>query len=125
MAFTSPTQPIEIQPEGGMYSFTASGSISAGQAVVPVDSMKVYVPASSSANGIGIAATDASDGDMVMIWGPGNIVKARISGSGSDTVGTTLKYNKGWLDTNGTGRVMAILLEAPSSLPGTGKVLLV
>jgi len=107
-----------------MLPFTASGTIKAGQAVVPIGKMQVYVPASSSANGIGIAAYDASDGEKVMVWGPGNIVKARISGSGSDSVGATLKYNKGWLDTNGTGRVMAILLEAPSSLPGTGKVLL-
>lgn len=125
MAFTSPTQPIEIVPEGSMLPFTAQGSIKAGQAVVPAGDMKVYVPASASANGIGIAAYDAEDGEKIMVWGPGNIVKARISGSGSDTVGALLKYNKGWLDVNGTGRVMAILLEAPSSLPGTGKVLLI
>jgi len=124
MAFTSPSQPIEIVPEGSMLPFTASGSIQAGQAVVPAGDMKVYVPASSSANGIGIAAYDASDGEKVMVWGPGNIVKARISGTGSDSPGALLKYNHGWLDVNGTGRVMAILLEAPSSLPGTGKVLL-
>jgi len=125
MAFTSPSQPIVIANEGSMLSFTASGSISAGQAVVPVGSMKVYVPTNSTGNAIGIAAYDASDGDMILVWGPGNIVKARISGSGSDTVGCTLKYNKGWLDTNASGRVVGILLEAPSSLPGTGKVLLV
>jgi len=119
------TQPIEIQPEGGMYSFKASGSISAGQAVVPMGEMTVGVPANNSANGIGIAAYDAEDGEYVMVWGPGNIVRAMISGTGSDTVGAQLKYSYGYLDVNGTGRVMAILLEAPSSLPGEGKVLLI
>ena len=124
MAWTSPSQPIEVIPEGSMLSFKASGSIYAGQAVVPTDDMKVGVPNSTSANGIGIAAYDASDGETVLVWGPGNIVKAMISGSGSDTIGVGLKYSKGYLDTNGTGRVMGILLEAPSSLPGVGKVLL-
>ncbi|MHA1290739.1 MAG: hypothetical protein ACTSPB_25425 [Candidatus Thorarchaeota archaeon] len=125
MAYTSPSQTIEVVPEGAMLSFTASGTIKAGQAVVPVGSMQVYVPANATANAIGIAGYDVSDGDMLLVWGPGNIVKARISGSGSDTVGCTLAYNKGWLDTNGSGRTVGILLEAPSSLPGTGKVLLI
>ena len=124
MAWTSPSQPIEIVPEGSMLPFKASGTIYAGQAVVPADNMKVYVPDSTSANGIGIAAYDASDGETVLVWGPGNIVKAMISGSGSNTVGAELKYSHGYLDVNGTGRTMAILLEAPSSLPGVGKVLL-
>ena len=125
MAFTSPSQPIVVVNEGSMLSFEASGNISAGQSVVPVGSMQVYVPANSTANSIGIAAHDASDGEMVLVWGPGNIVKARISGSGSDAVGVTLGFNKGWLDTNASGRTVGILLEAPTSLPGTGKVLIV
>jgi len=125
MAWTSPSQPIEIQPEGALFSFKASGSIQAGQAVVPQGSMEVGVPGNNTSNGIGIAAYDAEDGEFVMVYGPGNIVKAMISGTGSDTIGAQLKYSYGYLDVNGTGRVMAILLEAPSSLPGTGKVLLI
>lgn len=89
MAFSAITdRDIGIQEGTMLFSFTASGNILRGQAVEVVDDMYVIATDSNPANGfVGVAAYGASKGDPIAVYGPGNIVWARVSGT-SVTAGT-------------------------------------
>lgn len=92
MAFTAITsEDICVQEGTGAFTYMASGTILAGQAVevlaneVSGTSNLRYVIATDSkpANGfVGVADTSESKGSMVAVWGPGNIIWGRASGTG-------------------------------------------
>lgn len=92
MAFTAITdRDIGIQEGTMLFSFTASGTILRGQAVEVVDDMYVIATDSNPAEGfVGVAAYGASKGDPIAVYGPGNIVWGRVSGT-SVTAGTQLE----------------------------------
>ena len=89
MAFTAITdRDIGIQEGTMLFSYTASGTILRGQAVEIVNDMYVIATDSNPANGfVGVAAYGATAGDPIAVYGPGNIVWARVSGT-SVTAGT-------------------------------------
>ena len=92
MAFTAITdRDIGIQEGTFLFSYTASGTILRGQAVEVVDDMYVIATDSNPAEGfVGVAAYGASKGDPSAVYGPGNIVWGRVSGT-SVTAGTQLE----------------------------------
>ena len=74
MGFTAISdRDIGIQEGTFLFSYTASGTILRGQAVEVVDDM--YVIAT------GVAAYGASAGEPIAVYGPGNIVWGRVSGT--------------------------------------------
>jgi len=92
MAFTAITdRDIGIQEGTFLFSYTASGTILRGQAVEVVDDMYVIATDSNPAEGfVGVAAYGASKGDPIAVYGAGNIVWGRVSGT-SVTAGTQLE----------------------------------
>ncbi|RKY26044.1 MAG: hypothetical protein DRP62_00090 [Planctomycetota bacterium] len=126
MAFITIDDDIGIQLGTFAFSFKASGSIEKGQAVRLVDDNTVAATSAGNQDAIGIADYDASDGEMVAIYCAGNIVRCGISGSSIPSVGATVgAYKEGYLSGDSTGRNCGIVVEAPSSNPGVGKVLLI
>jgi hypothetical protein len=92
LTWVSPTDDIGSQDGNLIYNFTASGTISAGQAVKPTSTMKVIVDKVANDTGcIGVAAYDVTDGETLGVWGLGNIV--RCKSSGSITVGQAVAVN--------------------------------
>ena len=104
-------------------SYTASGAIHAGQCVYLVDDFTVHATSATTQNALGIAAQDADDGDPIAVYGPGNLVRCRISGTAGCTVGDTLGAGAaGYLFSGSTGRKCAILIDKPASDLGVGVV---
>lgn len=86
MAFSTITSSKEnvCQEEGtGTFNYTAYGTIVAGQAVeVSVDSEGVVAADSDPATGfVGVAEYDQTSGSKLAVWGPGNKVWSRASGT--------------------------------------------
>jgi len=89
LAFTAPSDDIIFQEGTGPYNFKASGTILAGQLVYPKNTMEVKaVDAANKTNIIGVAAYDVTDDEYLAVWGPGNIVRCKYSGT--VTLGDTL-----------------------------------
>jgi hypothetical protein len=89
LAFTSPSDNIIFQEGAMAYNYQASGTIKAGQLVYINDTMKVAACNSADMTGVvGVADYDVTDKDYIAVWGPGNIV--RCKSSGSITVGAAL-----------------------------------
>jgi len=137
MSFTSPTDDIIIQEGVSAYSFLASGTISAGQAVEAVNTMEVMAPpATKVANDnfriIGVAAYDVTDNEYVAIYGPGNIARVIISGASNCVVGEVLvpscegKFgNRKTSTAECASGLRAIALETKASADSTARVLLI
>jgi len=86
MAFTAITdRDICVQEGTGAFKFIASGAILAGQAVEVVEGEYVIPTDSKPANAfVGVADQTTSKGDAVAVYGPGNIVWGRASGTSVD-----------------------------------------
>ena len=141
MAFTSvyPTRNVLIEEGTFGMNFTAGGTIYAGQAVIASGSSEnVYAPTTDmeyinvfASKGvgwfIGVAANDATAGDPITVYPPGN--KVNVNVSGSCQVGdplTIVKYGyfaSGNLGST-SGQVYAVALEDKAST-GPCKVLLI
>jgi len=86
---------IILQDGTGCYNYRASGTIYAGQLVEVMGSKAnecIYVVACSNADDVGtvgVANYTVTKGEYVGVWGPGNMV--RVRDSGSVTVGDDLQ----------------------------------
>lgn len=124
MTFTAiSTVDIPIQPGVKAYNFEASGAILKGQAVTITADNQVGVPGDATCFLAGIAAYSVTTaGDDIAIYGPYNIVNARISGS--ITVGSFVgPTTEGYLHTSTYSG--AIVTKAAAASCGIGEVLLV
>lgn len=91
MAFTAITEDIGLQPGVKLYNFKASGAIVKGQGVAlsPGKAGYVFVPtegghaACSGHRLIGIADYTVATEEPIAIYGPYNLVQAKLSGSQS------------------------------------------
>jgi hypothetical protein len=89
MAFTAVSGDIPLQPGTKAYNCFASGSITKGQGVYAIDwsptgsNIYVGVPAVTSQVLFGVAAYAAASGEPVAVYGPGNLVACKLSGSQS------------------------------------------
>ena len=133
MAFTSPTDDICIQEGTFAFSYTCSGSVSAGQAVHAIGTMQVKsIPATSVLGHgcVGVAAYDQTDGKMVAAYGPGNICRVIVSGTATavgDVLNATYegKFSDAALgETAHCSGVNAIALETQATNNGTCRVML-
>jgi len=133
MAFTSPTDDIILQEGTFAFGYTCSGSVSAGQAVEAIGTMQVKAVPASSVVGhgcVGVAAYDQTDGEMVAVYGPGNICRVIVSGTGvaaGDVLQAT--YEGKFSDAEVGEKVMcsgvnAVALETQGTDSGTCRVLL-
>ena len=135
MAFTTSTSPSEdiIVQEGTFaFDFDASGSVFAGQAVYCNDTLAVAAPngglSAPQAGCVGIAAYDQTTGNPVAVYGPGNICRAIVSGTGvraGDPLfcgndGKLEEYDGGWVMASG---VKFLALEDQATNGGTVRVL--
>ena len=127
MAWTEITDPVLKEEPAATYGrFTASGTIYKGQGVYLVADNKVKVPTNATSYGIGVAASDASDGEEIAVHSVGTIVKTRISGSaGSDAFGTPVGVlvDGKWGSDNSTHKT-AVVVEDTSAANGTGYILI-
>ena len=92
MAFTAITdREICVQEGTQMFNYYASGTILRGQAIEIVGDLYVIATDSNPAHGfVGVADCNASSGEPVGVWGPGNIVYGRVSGT-SVTAGSPVQ----------------------------------
>ena len=83
MTFSQVTKDILVYPGVGGYNFTASGNIIKGQGVTYAGDNSVKVPNNTTSRLLGIANATVDHGDVICIYGPGNIVYCKLSDSQS------------------------------------------
>ncbi len=84
MAFTSVAEDVIVQEGTFAFDYDASGTVYAGQGVYAIGTLQVKAPAATTkiAHGcVGVAAYEIADGNPVAVYGPGNIVRCKVSGS--------------------------------------------
>lgn len=130
MTFTAITDSIPLQPGVQAYNMIASGSITKGQGVYLCGNEMVAVPpdaANAAATGqylFGISDGTVNDGEYVAIYGPLNLVRAKLSGN--QPAGTLVGLHaEGYLcdSTKCKYATGAIVVKGVSST-GEGEVLL-
>lgn len=131
MAFTAITGDIGLQPGVKLYNFRASGAITKGQGVAlcPGKAGYVFVPTEGGESQTkshwlaGIADYTVSDGDLVAIYGPYNLVQAKLSGSvaAGSRVGL---ISGGYLATWADHRGQALVVQGVTST-GNGRVMMI
>lgn len=125
MTFTEVSKDVLIQPPAGGFTFTASGSIYKGQAVYLVDDYKVKVPTTDTQPLYGIAGYNKTDGQKIVIYSVGNIVKCKVSSSSSISVGTKVGViADGYLSDSATYNSGAIITKAATSNYGDAEILI-
>jgi len=133
MTFTAPTEDIILQEGTFAFDYTCSGTVYAGQAVEPIGTMQVRAVQSTDKIGkgcVGVAAYKQTDGKEVAVYGPGNIVRVRVSGT-STAVGETLHstYYGEWVEATAASEFLesglrAIALETQGTDGGVCRVML-
>jgi len=129
MAWTAISEDIPVKAYPLTFGFTASGTIKAGQAVYMIDDNKVKTTTGAGKyfDCIGIAAFDATDGDTLTVYGPGNLVRCAFSG----TVAAGDKVYMSWDGKLEASHPSSLAAGAPIKLAGVAvdtsddKVLLV
>ena len=132
MTFTAVSGERVIFQEGTfMYSFECSGTVYAGQFIMPCGDMKVKAAnVASGQSAFGVAAYGQTDGNMIGVYGPGNIVRGTVSGT-SVTAGTLIQTDsEGSMIPTGTNldwatSGSAIALESQTTNNGECRMLLV
>jgi len=88
MTFSEITTADIIVQEGTFaFDYDASGTVYAGQGVYAIGTLQVKAPATTldipkvQKGCVGVAAYGATDGEPVAVYGPGNIVNIRVSGT--------------------------------------------
>ena len=129
MTYTAPTDDIIVQEGTFGFSYEANGAIYAGQCLTAQDTMIVDQAADADDAFVGVAAYDASDGDMVTVYGPGNIVRCIVAGTSTCTVGDDLMVSgsEGKVSNTGasTNNKIGVALETQATDGGTVRVQLV
>lgn len=127
MAFTAPTEDIEVVGPYTSYDFTASGTITRGQAVY-LNAPGYCLEGTDNKTGIGIAMYSRTKGQKIAVLGPGNIVRARQSGT-SATIGCPMKCTvEGYVISGNSdgkqGYEFATCIEPASAAAGECKILI-
>ena len=96
MAFSEITTADIITQEGTFaFDYDCSGTVYAGQEVYAIGTMQVKAPGTTDLQHgcVGVAAYGQTDGKPVAVYGPGNIVNVRVSGT-STVAGDSLSLTK-------------------------------
>ena len=132
MAFTTPTEDIIVQEGTFAFDYLCSGSITKGQGVHAIGTMAVVASAKTYRDGIypgclGVAAYTQTHGNHIGVYGPGNIVRVCVSGTGTAVNDELLLVDEGKFAEracyNASG-VKAIALETQATNLGSCRVLL-
>jgi len=129
MAFTAVSGDIPLQPGTQAYNFWASGAITKGQGVTAIDwspsgeQVYVGVPPTSSNILVGVAAYTVASGDPVAIYGPGNLVACKLSGSQS--AGTLVGLYLGGMLHNLVAKPKCAVVTKGVTSSGDGEVLII
>jgi len=133
MSYTAVTEDVVLQEGTFAFDFECSGTIYAGQAVEPIGTMQVRAVQSTDVTGkgtLGVALYKQTDGNQIAIAGPGNIVRIRVSGTGT-AVGDVLRstYYGEWVEDRVGNNlfisgVQAIALETQATDGGECRVML-
>lgn len=126
-AFTAVSGDIPIQPGTKAYNCFASGTITKGQSVAAIDGPNdkgifVWAPNVSSQRLFGVAAYSAYHNSGVAIYGPGNLVQAKLSGSQS--AGTYVGLYHGGMLSNLTKYASGAIVTKGVTSSGDGEVLI-
>jgi len=116
LAFTSPSDDIIFQEGTSAYNFKAHGTILAGQLVYVNDTMEVAAcDGRDKVAVVGVAAYDVTDGEYVAVWGKGNIVRCKSSGTVSVGKPVAATYNghvyNFAIDTGVDGRISGLTVD--------------
>ena len=131
MAFTTPTEDIIVQEGTFAFDYLCSGTIIKGQGVNAIGTMAVEAPTTTGVEFVpgclGVAAYDQSHGSHIAVYGPGNICRISVSGTGV-AVGDELflveegKFREGAF-ANASG-ISVIALETQGTADGSCRVML-
>ena len=125
MTFTEVSKDVIIQPPAGGITYTASGTIYKGQAVYLVDDYTVKSPTSDDKVLFGIAGYNKINGQDIVIYSVGNIVKCKISSSSILSAGTKVGVIAGgYVSDSATYNSGAIITKASVSNYGDGEILI-
>ena len=118
---------IILQEGTQAYNYEAGDTIKAGMAVIPKGTMIVSgCRTKDSKSFVGVAAYDTSHGKFVAIYGPGNIVRCRVSGAVTvgDDLQTASDTEAGYLAsrTVQSGAKCAVALETVAADTTNGEV---
>jgi len=131
MTFTSPTDDIIVQEGTFAYNYIASGSIKAGQCLEAgtTSAMNVEIAEDATDAFVGVAAYDATNGEPLAVYGPGNIVRCIVNGTSKCTVGDDIMVSgsEGKVSNTGlaVGTKIGVALETQATTDGTVRILLV
>jgi hypothetical protein len=125
MTWTAPTDDVIFQEGVFMYSYECSGTVIAGETVYPVGTMKVKAAGTAQwAKVVGVAAYGQTDGKMIGVYGPGNIVRGCVSGTAVAVGDPLMPTASGWIDATTHPSGIAIALETQATDTGQLRVLL-
>jgi hypothetical protein len=125
MTFVEVSKDVIIQPPAGGFTYTASGSIYKGQAVYLVDEYTVKVPTTNDKIMFGIAGYNKVNGQDIIIYSVGNIVKCKLSSSSILTAGTKVGVIAGgYVSDSATYNSGAIITNSATSNYGDGEILI-
>lgn len=118
---------IILQEGTQAYNFEAGETIKAGMAVIPKATMTVSGCRTADSTGfVGVAAYDTSHDKYVAVYGPGNIVRCRVSGTVTvgDHLQTASNTEQGYLAhrTAVEGAKIGIALESVTKDTTNGTV---
>ena len=131
MAFTSPTEDIIVQEGTFAFDYLCSGTISAGQGVYAIGTMAVVAPSTPGVElqpgCIGVAAYSQTHGNQIAVYGPGNICRIIVSGTGTAAndelhLVSEGKFVEGTIP-NASG-ISVLALETQGTANGTCRVML-
>ena len=116
MAYTKPTDDICFQEGSGWFSMTAGADLVAGQALTVDDTFAAIVcPAANEAGFIGVAGYDADDGDKVLVYGPGNIIRSHCISDTAVGAAVTNEVDQGGFGDASVSVKQGVALEAGTS----------
>lgn len=125
MSFSEVSDDIPVQPPVGGIGFIASGSIYKGQAVYICSNNTVKAPTDDNQILYGIAGYNKVDGDKIMVYGVGDLVRSKVSSSTTLTAGTLVGcIAGGYLSDTATYRSGAIITKSATSNYGDVEVLI-
>jgi len=125
MSFSIIEDSIPVQPPVGGISYTASGNIYKGQAVYLANDNTVKAPTDNVQKLYGIAGYSKTEGEKVLVYPVGNIVRCKISSSSTLSAGTLVGcIAGGFISNEATYNSGAIIIKSPSTNYDDGEVLI-
>jgi hypothetical protein len=125
MAWTAPNDDVIVQEGVFMYGYECSGTVVGGQPVYALGTMQAKGLTAESNSFVGVAAYPQTNGNMLGVYGPGNVVRGIVSGTAVAAGDKVSPTASGWKDATALISANAIALESQSTDGGTIRLLLI